>query len=353
LKFSQYRIDIIVAGSILPSSQAGGMSMTRFLFNDQLWNELQRCSYAKNVCAAVAFIGIGGADLLPLKRGDTLVVNLSLTAVKQESTDPREIKKFMERGISVFTRSCLHAKMIITNNTLIAGSANISNHSRQSLDEAGIITTDTATVRQARAYFAQLCTEHVRQEYLNECLNAYQPPRIASKAMRKKGAKRITNAKLWLIGDIREYEVPALEAKRAAAIVEKTKKQLRNPADTYVALIHYPARPAFFNRLRKWDWTITCFTDKDKRKTIWAPAQVIELRAYPRSNGKTRSVLLLEAAKNEESMPLSRFRQRIKNLVPVLDRESPRTTPILSDEAADEILRWWTPKGKLAKRTAT
>jgi hypothetical protein len=101
LKFSQYRIDIIVTGSIFPSTQTGGMSMTRFLYNDQLWNELQRCSNAKNVCAAVAFIGTGGADLLPLKRRDTLVVDLSLTAVKQGSTDPREIKKFIARGVTV------------------------------------------------------------------------------------------------------------------------------------------------------------------------------------------------------------------------------------------------------------
>jgi hypothetical protein len=62
--------------------------MTRFLYNDQLWNSMQRCSHAKNVCAAVAFIGTGGADLLPLKGGDTLVVDLSLIAVKQGSTDP-------------------------------------------------------------------------------------------------------------------------------------------------------------------------------------------------------------------------------------------------------------------------
>jgi hypothetical protein len=328
--------------------------MTMFLYNDALWDGLQRCSKEKNVCAAVAYVGTGGTDLLPLKRGDTLVVDLSLPTVKQGSTDPREIKRFVNRGVNVFARSCLHAKMIIANNTLIVGSANISNHSRTTLDEAGILTTDPAAVRQARAYFARLCTEPVRKEYLKECILAYQPPSFTARAATsKKATRRVVNAKLWLIGGIRDYELPAREEKRAAAIVEKAKDRLRNPAESYVAWIHYPRRPAFFSHIRKWDWTITCFTDQNKRKTIWAPAQVIEIREYPRGNGKTRSVLLLEAAQNEESMPLSRFRQRIKHLVPALDRESPRTAPIPSDEAADRILRWWKPDGKLAKHAAT
>ena len=88
--------------------------MTYFLSNDSLWNEIrERAKASKSVKAAVAFLGNGGADLLPLKKGDTLVVNLGLQTVRQGATSPREVQRLMRRGVMVFTRSNLHAKFFI------------------------------------------------------------------------------------------------------------------------------------------------------------------------------------------------------------------------------------------------
>ena len=58
------------------------MTATRFLANDNLWAELRdRVKKAKSVKAAVAYLGSGGADLLCLKKGDTLVVNMGMQTV--------------------------------------------------------------------------------------------------------------------------------------------------------------------------------------------------------------------------------------------------------------------------------
>ncbi|MCX6853793.1 MAG: phospholipase D-like domain-containing protein, partial [Verrucomicrobia bacterium] len=151
--------------------------MTRFLSNDSLWAELNtRVKASKKVKAAVAFVGNGGADLLPLKKGDTLVVNLGLQTVKQGATSPKEIQRLIKRGVQVFTRSNLHAKFFICDDALLVGSANISNNSQKVLDEAASLTTDKAAVRRAEDFFSKLCTEPVRPDYLELCLKAYRPP---------------------------------------------------------------------------------------------------------------------------------------------------------------------------------
>lgn len=56
------------------------------------------------IVAAVAYLGTNGSDLLPLKPGDTLVVDMSLKTVAQGATNPAEVAKFMRRKVDVFSR---------------------------------------------------------------------------------------------------------------------------------------------------------------------------------------------------------------------------------------------------------
>lgn len=146
-------------------------SITRFAYNSDLWQEIKaRVAKAARVRAAVAYLGNGGAKLLPLKKGDSLVVDMSLGAVRQGVTDPREIRRLMGRKVRVFSRGSLHAKFVVADKMLIAGSANISRNSNEVLDEAGVITTDPAALRRAKHFFDQLCTEPVGRQYLKKCI---------------------------------------------------------------------------------------------------------------------------------------------------------------------------------------
>ena len=152
-------------------------SITRFAYNDDLWREIKaRVAKGKRVRAAFAYLGKGGAKLLALKKGDSLVVDMSLGAVRQGVTDPREIRRLMGRGVRVFSRGSLHAKFAVVDKTLIAGSANVSRNSNEILDEAGVITTDPAALRRAKDFFDQLCTEPVGKQYLKTCIAEYRPP---------------------------------------------------------------------------------------------------------------------------------------------------------------------------------
>ncbi len=114
------------------------MSTTTFLTNKALWKLLPaKVKTARKVDAAVAYLGQGGADLLPLRRGHRLVVDMSRATVQAGTTDPREVEKLLLRGVRVFSRQRLHAKVVVADNSVFAGSANISKNSAK-LDEAAM-----------------------------------------------------------------------------------------------------------------------------------------------------------------------------------------------------------------------
>ena len=325
--------------------------MTYFLSNDSLWSELyDRVKASPRVKAAVAFLGNGGADLLPLKKGDTLVVNLGLQTVRQGATSPMEIQRLIRRGVMVFTRSNLHAKFFICGKSLFVGSANVSKNSQNALEEAGTLTSEIAAIRRATDFFEKLCTEPVRPEYLKLCLRAYRPPRFSQqkRLSRTLGQKRIIEAKLWFNGGLVYSELSEKEKRRADEIVEKAEKKLIKTKSTYVDYSYSSYKPRFFKQIRTGDWLVNCILDKETgRREVCCPRQVLGQTSIPAKGGKRKYLLLSEAPDMEQVIPLSRFRQKVRKILPRLDKESPRTSPIFNTKAADLILSLWTPSGRV------
>ena len=329
------------------------MSTTRFLSNDALWSELRdRVTSARSVKAAVAFVGAGGADLLPLKRGDTLVVNLGMQTVRQGITAPKEIQRLIRRGVHVFTRSTLHAKFFICDGVLLVGSANVSRNSQHVLDEAASLTTDGSAILRATGFFDKLCTEPVRPEYLKLCLKAYRPPLFSPVGSATKGRRqqRVIEAKLWFIGGLRYREVPEHEKQRAEQIQQKAAKRLRKVKGTIADFTHYGTKPNYFSHIRAGDWVVTCIADGIGNRFVHAPRQVLGQERYARGGGKQRHLLLSEAPTRAQEMSFTAFRRKIRRIVPRLDSKQPRTTAIQNSEAADFILSLWTPGGRLANQ---
>lgn len=90
------------------------LSKINFLVNEDIWQTLPDIiKSAWRLDAAIAYLGHDGAKLLPLKRGDCLVVDMSTATIKSGGTNPHEIEKLIKRGVQVFTRRNLHAKIVI------------------------------------------------------------------------------------------------------------------------------------------------------------------------------------------------------------------------------------------------
>ncbi len=156
---------------------------TEFLPGDQdnVWQQITEAARASKDrrYVAVAYIGSDGSALLPLRKGDVLIVDLSKPCVASGATNPKEIRRYIKNGVSVYSHADLHAKVFVFGPVAVVGSTNVSINSRDNLEEAAIKTTVPKAVEHARAFVCSLADDRdlVTPPYLAECLRLYRPPR--------------------------------------------------------------------------------------------------------------------------------------------------------------------------------
>lgn len=331
------------------------MRATVFLANDALWQALPaRIKLARHVDAAIAYLGRGGAKLLPLRRGDRLVVDMSPGTVRAGGTDPHEIESLVQRGVRVFTRKNLHAKVVLADSAVIAGSANVSTNSFRFLDEAAILTEAPAVVRRAKEFIDRLCTEPVRPEYLKKCKRIYRPPKFHFAGNGRpvtKGPERVRHAKLWLVslveGSIPDDEVERYEkSERKAAKLVKDKKRFETDS------FWWPRKTKMADELEMGDWIIRCLRQEDGTVRVYPPGQFLLLDSYVRDRrtGKMRFVYHLEVPARGQSYTWGQFTQKAKTGLNPKQRKKPRTTAVRDPLIADALLGLWTETGYIARR---
>jgi hypothetical protein len=131
--------------------------MLQFLHSENLWRELKMLSRERNcrLSIAVPYISDGGGKLLRLKRDDVLVVDLTLENSRNGSVCPAELDRLQRKGVRVCSAPNLHTKVVLCGRKAIVSSANLSRHSSDHLDEAGLLTTDAVVVREVREWFRE------------------------------------------------------------------------------------------------------------------------------------------------------------------------------------------------------
>jgi hypothetical protein len=320
----------------------------QFLSGRQVWAELkQRSAKTKGrIEAAVAYFGKDGATLLTLKAGDTLLVDMSLRAVRQGVTDPREVKKLIRRGVEVFSREELHAKFYIIEGSLICGSANVSTRSSMALDEAAIVTHDPSVVRRARAYLNSMCSEPVSDLYLEQCIKEYQPPWFTAARGGQIGKRGDQCAKVWFVSGL-TFRIALPEADQLA--ISELEKEASNEitAERHtVSWIRFSRKPRYFDSIQKHNWVVGCVRE-GKRRSVGCPSQVLSKRTYKTSRGTVFHMLMLSVPNGAQSMTFSEFRKRVVDIAPELGGTRPRTRAIGDRASGDALLRLWTQTGRL------
>ena len=316
--------------------------MTHFLINEALWKTLtERIKTARHVDAAIAYFGRNGATLLRLRRGDRLVVDMSTPTVRAGGTDPYEVEKLIRRGVQVFTRRNLHAKIVIADNSVVSGSANVSKRSRQVLDEAAILTSEPVAVRRARGFVDRISTEPVRPEYLEKCKRLYRPSRGLG-LLGPREESRAPHAKLWLVR-LGEGYIPESELSQYERSEKRAEKLVRNRMRFTTTDFHWSHKPRMADVLEMGDWIIQILKRGD-RNYVYPPGQLLLIDSYPRGAGRRRWVFRLEVPKRGQVVPWAKF-QRAARL------KQPRTQPIGDLQAADALLGLWTPSGRLSSRS--
>lgn len=329
------------------------MARTTFLSNEVLWQILStQIKSAEHVEAAIAYFGQGGAKLLPLRKGDRLVVDMSLATVKTGGTDPREIEKLFKKGVEIFSRRNLHAKIILLDNNVIVGSANVSKRSYDVLDEAAILTTDPLVIKRTQEFIDRLCTEPVQSKYLEQCKQLYRLPRIIGKrSSETSGQQRVKHAKLWMVNLV-ECSVPESEIERYEQGERKAQELIKDSVRSETDSFHWSSKPKMADELEFGDWVIEVITYKDKTILVYPTAQLLFIDHYVRESksGKQRYVFHVETPKRGQTLTWKEFCKKAKSILGLRELSKPRTQPIRDIQIADELLRFWTPGGRVAKR---
>jgi len=329
------------------------MSVTTFLSNETYWQALSaRVKDASHVDAAIAYFGQGGAMRLPLRRGNRLVVDMSEATVRAGGTDPSEVEKLMLRGVKAFTRRNLHAKIIVADEWVIAGSANISKHSEEVLDEAAILTNGQSAVRRALEFIDLLCTEPIRREYLEKCKEIYKPPKFSGKRSKEGPSQQpVKHAKLWIV-KVDERDLPKSEQESYEQGEAEAKKLLTDEVRTKTDSVRWPHKPKMSDELELGDWMIVVMKEKDKTISVDPPGVFLYLKRYVRdsASGKERFVFYYAIPEDGEPMSWKHFHKVVKSLLPRVQLASPRTMPIWDVQVADAWLRLWTPDGRVWRR---
>jgi hypothetical protein len=289
------------------------------LRTDDLWDRISNLSKkAKHRHVAVAWLARGASKLLTLGEDDVLVVDMGDASVKTGRTDPKEVSRYLARGVRVFSVSNLHAKVFVFDKHVIVGSSNVSTHSRDTLLEAAIESSDPKVRAKAIAWIASLAQVAVTPTLATAKEKLYKPPKWGSPTgATNHGSKRVagkklpvTDGQLWIVGTEAtvwpEDEAPVLDKQAADA-----KRELKDPSHYSVDSIRLPERTKL-ERARRGDSVITIHDDGEDT-AVWAPAAVIAARKYV--VGKKRAVgLHLERRNDDKLYDLKGFKKFVKKL---------------------------------------
>lgn len=147
---------------------------TEFLGSD-IWSAIrtEAKQYSGKSFVAVAYFGTGAAKRLPLKKGSILVVDATDKAVKSGQTNPAELIKLRNKGVRIFSKPNLHAKVFVFGEVAFVGSTNVSENSEDVYSEASIRTNQTSVISLARQFVRSLAVNEIGPLKLASLLQKY------------------------------------------------------------------------------------------------------------------------------------------------------------------------------------
>jgi phosphatidylserine/phosphatidylglycerophosphate/cardiolipin synthase-like enzyme len=113
--------------------------------SSKLWTSNEQLALnAQHKIAAVAYVS--DDSLIRFARGDMLIVDASDEHIASGATSAAVLAAAVSRGAKVYSLPSLHAKLMVFDNHVVIGSANISASSASGLRGAGVISDSPALI---------------------------------------------------------------------------------------------------------------------------------------------------------------------------------------------------------------
>lgn len=175
------------------------------LLSNRVWPDITReLTGAVRTIGAISYVGDAACELVPLKNGDSIIVDGTDNSLKNGTVSPKAVRKWIKAGVHVYSLSGLHAKIVVaekSGNTsvLIIGSANASATSRDSKVEASIVCSDEGAVDEARNLIHEWLAAsgaELDDVWLAHADQIYRPQRRESR--RRKANVSLDRDRMWI-----------------------------------------------------------------------------------------------------------------------------------------------------------
>lgn len=224
-------------------STQNGRKSAMFFAGGNLLRKIAKLAHKSRVFAAVAYVT--NSTLFPFRKGDVLVVDMSEEAVRAGNTNPSEIDALRKKGVHLYTRQSLHAKVLVFAQGAVVGSANLSDNSLGN-EEAAVWVSDPLVRRTIKETIHEWAKEPITPEYIKHCKRIYKPP----KGGRRRGRQAAQREhRVWVCrvdeGDPPEWMKHQISAAERRAQKRIVKKKEYEPYTT----LSYDRREGFFPKL--------------------------------------------------------------------------------------------------------
>jgi hypothetical protein len=309
---------------------------TKFL-QPRLWETIRKISKrAKHRTVAVAYLGTGASTILPLRKGDALIVDMTLGTVRGGQTNPYEVQKYFDKGVNVYSCPNLHAKTFLFDRTAIVGSTNVSKRSEKGLIEAALVTSEKMQVSRIRGFLKSLMFLQVDKKWITTCKRAYRPPKFTSSYHDTTNPmSRLWVAATWPIEfKGREKVMVDREEKQARKKIKEKKKYEPN------TIRFLTGKSGIAQLIKPDDMIIDIWHEGKKTIQVYPPARVLTVKRYKKfNNGGPRTYVFYEESINPVIMKWHYFKSKVDKLP---TREiTENTTREVSPPVSQDILGLW------------
>jgi hypothetical protein len=252
---------------------------------------------------AVSFLSGGASERLPLKSGDLLVVRFDRAAVKSGLVSPKEILRYLNRGVEVHAIANLHAKVYVLGRTAFVGSANVSFRSEHSLVEAICESSDQRFVSACRRFVLSLRGDLIDPYFAEMLVPLYEPPKF--NVLGRKDASRIQSPLSVVVLEPLAFD--AIDDRAFSQSEGSARKRLRSDAFRTECFRWSGPLPKAIRR----DTSVLCCTRYNSRKvTLSAPSRILYIKKYRTRSGE-RALIYLAVRKYSRERSLQSVLTRV------------------------------------------
>lgn len=281
------------------------------LLTETVWarlSELARRPRRAAAAVAVPYLGAGAAKRLPLHRGDVLVTRFDDAAFAGGLVDPREVVKYLHRGVDVHAVANLHAKVFVLGDTAVVGSTNISAQSADHLIEAACESDVAGFVASAARFVKSLRGDVVGLEFARLKIPLYRPPRRAGHRTRGRRRRPLLQSPLAAVMlEPVDYDNHDIQAEQKGT--EDAKARLEDP--TRFAVDDFRWHGSIPDAIRPGARVVRCTRINSRKIMVEAPARILSVRKYRSRRGAPRALVFVESRKWSREKTLSSVTRRV------------------------------------------